>query len=38
LILEANDADNIFHFTAIELGKDDALSVEPTTKKRQMFS
>lgn len=33
LILEANDADNIFHFTAIELGKDDALSVEPTTKK-----
>ena len=33
LILEANDADNIFHFTAIELGKDDALSVEPPTKK-----
>ena len=33
LILEANDADNIFHFTAIELGKDDALSVEPTSKK-----
>lgn len=33
LILEANDADNIFHFTAIELGKDDALSVEPATKK-----
>lgn len=33
LILEANDADNIFHFTAIELGKDNTLSVEPTSKK-----
>ena len=33
LILEANDADNIFHFTAIELGRDNTLSVEPTSKK-----
>lgn len=33
LILEANDADNIFHFTAIELSKDNTLSVEPTSKK-----
>ncbi len=33
LILEANDADSIFHFTAIELSKDNALSVEPTSKK-----
>ena len=33
LILEANDADNIFHFTAIELSKDNTLSVEPTLKK-----
>ena len=31
--MEANDADNIFHFTAIELGKDNTLSVEPTSKK-----
>ena len=33
LILEANDSDNIFHFTAIELSKDNTLSVEPTSKK-----
>ena len=33
LILEANDADNIFHFTAMELSKDNTLSVEPTSKK-----
>lgn len=33
LILEANDADSIFHFTAIELSKDNTLSVEPTSKK-----
>ena len=33
LILEANDADNIFHFTAIELSKDNTLSVVPTSKK-----
>lgn len=33
LILEAVDAENIFHFTAIELGKNNDLSVEPTSKK-----
>ncbi len=33
LILEAVDSDNLFHFTAIELGNGDSLSVEPTDKK-----
>lgn len=33
LILEAVDSENIFHFTAIELGKGNNLSVEPTSKK-----
>ena len=33
LVLEAVDAENIFHFTAIELGKDNQSSVEPTTQK-----
>lgn len=33
LILEAVDAENIFHFTAIELGNDISLSVEPSDKK-----
>lgn len=33
LILEAIDNENIFHFTAIELGNDTSLSVEPSDKK-----
>lgn len=32
LILEAVDSENIFHFTAIELGKNNDLSVEPISK------
>ena len=33
LILEAYDSENIFHFTAIELGNAASLSVEPSDKK-----
>lgn len=33
LILEAVDSDNIFHFTAIELGKENSLSIAPISKK-----
>lgn len=33
LILEAVDADNLFHFTAIELGRDASLSVLPVERK-----
>lgn len=33
LILEASDAENLFHFTAIELGNNSSLSVVPTGKK-----
>lgn len=33
MILEACDAENLFHFTAIELGKNSSLSVVPTGKR-----
>ncbi len=33
LIMEAYDSENIFHFTAIELGNDSSRSVEPKEKK-----